>query len=51
MVLVAELIGLALLVAGVMMFSVPAGLIVLGAAIILLAIAYERALMLTSGAE
>lgn len=43
MVLVAEVVGFALLVAGVMMFSVPAGLIVLGVAIILLALAYERA--------
>ncbi len=44
MVLVAELIGLALLVAGVMMLNVPAGLIVLGVSIIALALAYERAL-------
>lgn len=49
MVLVAELIGLALLVAGVMMFSVPAGLIVLGVAIIALALAYERALWSSQG--
>lgn len=44
MILVAELVGLALLVGGVMMLSVPAGLIVLGVSIIALALAYERAM-------
>jgi len=51
MVLVAELIGLALLVAGVMMLSIPAGFIVLGIAIVAVALAYERALFYQRAGE
>lgn len=51
MVLVAELIGLALLVAGVMLLSVPVGLIVFGIALIAVAVAYEREVFYSRGVE
>ena len=49
MIFAAEILGLGLLVTGVMMMSIPAGLIVLGASIVLLALAYERARVFAEG--
>jgi len=42
MILAAQVLGLLLLVLGVMMLSIPAGLIVLGGAILALGLAWER---------
>lgn len=51
MILVAQILGLLLLVVGVCLISIPAGLIVAGLALLAFGVAWERAMSFARGEE